>query len=414
MAKIAILYPSDPAGHAPSGIDSVIRGMLKWAPPDLEYTLLGATTDQRERPVGREAALALGSREVRFLPLVHMDAKAHRTVVPVVMRYMWALARYRRSNDFAGFDVLDFHRIEPVWLFRGDVRPKNVIVHQDMSVIRDKNCDIMWRHAPWLYERIEHNLFSHVDRIFSVRQTAVSRYRDLYPDLAERISFIPTWVDTSAFSAPKGAHERASARAALRSALELKSESIRILVYVGRLDKQKDPLLLLQAFGEAANRQSDLHLVIIGDGVLRPQVEAARKELRLDSNVTLLGVKPPAEISRVLSGSDLFILSSAYEGMPVAVLEALATGLPVVSTNVGEIPLVVRPGVSGRISAERSASALATAICEALAELHLMTGQPCETAVSAFHPEKILSVLYENHRRQAAPQPGASSYSRLR
>ena len=57
MAKIAILYPSDPAGHAPSGIDSIIRGMLKWAPPDLEYTLLGATTDQRARPVGSEVVL---------------------------------------------------------------------------------------------------------------------------------------------------------------------------------------------------------------------------------------------------------------------------------------------------------------------------------------------------------------------
>ena len=66
MAKIAILYPSDPAGNAPSGIDSVIRGILKWAPPDLEYTLLGATTDPVARPVGIEVGVKLGQREVRF------------------------------------------------------------------------------------------------------------------------------------------------------------------------------------------------------------------------------------------------------------------------------------------------------------------------------------------------------------
>jgi glycosyltransferase involved in cell wall biosynthesis len=401
MAKIAILHPSDPAGHVPSGIDGIIRGILQWAPPDLEYTLLGATTDQRARPVGSEAVLPLGNRNVRFLPLVIMDAKARHSAVPLVVRYMWALSRHARGNNLAAFNILDFHRIEPVWLFRRDDRPKNMIVHQDMSVLRDKNCDIMWRHAPWLYERIESSLFRHVDHIFAVRQTAVSRYRNLYPDLANRFSFIPTWVDTSVFSAPKNFDERARARANLRSALGIGKTANRILVYVGRLDKQKDPLLLLRAFCEAVRQQDDLHLVVIGDGDLRQQVEAARKELVIENRVSLLGVKRPSEIVQVLHGSNLFVLSSAYEGMPIAVLEALATGLPVASTNVGEVPLVVRNGVSGQISAERSAGALATAICTALGQSESMTGEPCETSVASYRPEKVLSLLYENHRRQA-------------
>jgi hypothetical protein len=116
MAKIAILYPSDPAGNAPSGIDSVIRGILKWAPPDLEYTLLGATTDPVTRPVGIEVDVKLGQREVRFLPLVAMDARAGRGRVPLVVRYMWALNHYAKTIGLSTFNILDFHRVEPVWL----------------------------------------------------------------------------------------------------------------------------------------------------------------------------------------------------------------------------------------------------------------------------------------------------------
>jgi len=66
----------------------------------------------------------------------------------------------------------------------------------------------------------------------------------------------------------------------------------------------------------------------------------------------------------------------------VAVLEALATGLPVASTNVGEVPLVVRNGISGQISGARTAVALADAICTALGQLPSMAGEPCERAIA--------------------------------
>jgi glycosyltransferase involved in cell wall biosynthesis len=405
MAKIAILYPSDPAGNAPSGIDSVIRGILKWAPPDLEYTLLGATTDPVARPVGIEVHVKLGQREVRFSPLVAMDAKAGRGRVPLVVRYMWALNRYAKSIGLSAFDILDFHRVEPVWLFRQDSRPKNLIVHQDMSIIRDKDCDIGWRHAPWLYELIEHALFSRVDHIFSVRQSAVLRYQKIYPDIGNRFSFIPTWVDASIFYPPIDADDRACSRATFRSTLGLTDPKSRILTYVGRLDKQKDPHLLLNGFHQALSRLPNLHLAIIGDGVLRESAEAACTTLNISEHVSFLGVQSPSQIAAALRGSHLFLLASAYEGMPVAVLEALATGLPVVSTNVGEIPLFVRNGVNGQIISNRAPPAMADAICAALANLELMTGEPCTTSVAEYQPEKVLHLLFDNHRRQAAENP---------
>lgn len=401
MAKIAILYPSDPAGNAPSGIDSVIRGILKWAPPDLEYTLLGATTDPVARPVGIEVNVKLGHREVRFLPLVTMDARAGRGRVPLVVRYMWALNRYAGNGGLSAFDIFDFHRVEPVWLFRRDPRPKNVIVHQDMSIIRDKDCDIGWRHAPWLYERIEHALFSRVNHIFSVRQSAVLRYQEIYPDLKRRFSFIPTWVDTSTFYPPVDADQRSRARAEFRETLGLTAPETCVLTYVGRLDKQKDPLLLLNGFHEALGRRGNLHLVIIGDGVLRQVAEAACRALDIREHVSFVGVQSPLQIAAALRGSHLFLLASAYEGMPVAVLEALATGLPVVSTPVGEIPQFVRNGINGQIISSRTPAAMADAIGAAMQQLEPMTGEPCTASVAEYQPEKVLHLLFDVHRRQA-------------
>ena len=168
-SRIAILYPTDPLGHVPSGIDSYIRGILKWAPPDLQYTLIGATSDAEARPLGRTSTILLGERTARFLPIVSVDARARRGLYPLTARYLRALYALIARKQLAAFDILDFHRIEPGLLLLGDPRPKNVVLHQDMSILKQQNADIMWRHAPWLYERLERRVFASLTRVFAAR-----------------------------------------------------------------------------------------------------------------------------------------------------------------------------------------------------------------------------------------------------
>jgi glycosyltransferase involved in cell wall biosynthesis len=124
----------------------------------------------------------------------------------------------------------------------------------------------------------------------------------------------------------------------------------RLMIFVGRLDRQKDPLLLLDAFARSAASDPGLHLVVVGDGALRGEVEAGIATRGIAKRVTLLGALGAARIAGWLRAADLFVLSSAYEGMPIAVLEALACGFPVASTDVGEIRRVVRDGITGRIA----------------------------------------------------------------
>src|SRR5690606_414885 len=167
------------------------------------------------------------------------------------------------------------------------------------------------------------------------------------------------------------------------------------------LDRQKDPLLLLQAVLPLLAEAPDLHLLMIGDGGLRERVEAEVIRSGLAHRIALPGARHGDEIAQLLKGADLFVMSSAYEGMPIAVLEALASGVPVASTPVGEVPTLIQPGINGRLAAAVSARALRDAIAAALADHgHPGPAKIAET-VQAYRPEAVLAALYDNHRRQA-------------
>jgi glycosyltransferase involved in cell wall biosynthesis len=313
---------------------------------------------------------------------------------------MWALYRYGQQGHLRHLDVLDFHRMEPLVLFLKDPRPKNVMIHQDMEVIRKREADIGWRHAPWLYELIEGRLFRTADHFFCVRQSAVARYRKMYPTFAENFSFIPTWVDTTVFFPLSDTSARREHRRKLENRLGIANPA-QLLVWVGRLDRQKDPMLLLNAINIALKSQPNTHLLMIGDGIMRQQVEAQIDSLGIGRHVTLCGAIPPKQIAEIMRVADLFVLSSAYEGMPIVVLEALASGVPVVTPEVGEVRLVVDDGTDGFVVTERSPDALARAISKALNLGGAMRGVPCLQAIEAYTPERVLRSIYENHRAQA-------------
>lgn len=397
VTQIAILYPTDPEAAVPSGIDSFIRDLLRFAPSSLRYTLVGASSDPGARPLFHPRELRFGTRMISHVAVASLDASGRRAPVPLTVRYLAGLGRYAAGGGLSGFSVFDCHRIEPLAIAGGRGVPCNLVLHQDMSVLRDSRSDILWSKAPALYEAIERRLLRRAERIYCVRRSAVERYSHLYPQLATRFRFIPTCVDTTLF-AP--AADRVAAGESVRRRWAV-PDGRRLLVFVGRFDGQKDPLLLLAAFAEAQRTAGDLHLLMVGDGSLRGEVEAGIARAGLAGRVTLTGVLGPAEIAAILRGADLFVLASVYEGMPIAVLEALSTGLPVVSTDVGEIAQVVADGRHGAIARQRTAGAIGDSILRALATLGAMRGRPCEEAAAPFQPTRALADIYAAHLSQA-------------
>lgn len=105
---------------------------------------------------------------------------------------------------------------------------------------------------------------------------------------------------------------------------------VKRIVSMGRLTKQKNHPLLIKAFAKFSAPFEDLHLVIYGEGEERENLEALVKELGLSQKVSLPG--KTSQVSEVLSEADLFVLSSDYEGLPNTLIEAMAVGLPCIST----------------------------------------------------------------------------------
>lgn len=150
-----------------------------------------------------------------------------------------------------------------------------------------------------------------------------------------RLSVIHNGVDVRRFSPEIRA---------TRAALGLPGE-VRLIGHVGRLDPAKDHATLLRAFARVLTVHLRVHLVIVGDGLLRRELHDLAATLGISSHVHFLGLR--SDVADLLPHFDAFALSSVNEGLPLALLEAMACARPITSTAVGDIPSVIRDGVTG-------------------------------------------------------------------
>lgn len=147
------------------------------------------------------------------------------------------------------------------------------------------------------------------------------------------------------------------------------------LLFVGRVVRQKGLSYLLDALATVkAQRAGDWQLRIVGDGPLRPRLEAQAVQLGIADLVEFTGWLPFERVPVEMQSADLFVLPSIVEGMPLVLLQAMACGLPVVATSVpGSIDLV-QPGRNGLLVPAKDASTLAEALSSLFADKASCTG----------------------------------------
>lgn len=144
------------------------------------------------------------------------------------------------------------------------------------------------------------------------------------------------------------------------------------IIGIGRFVEMKAPHLTLQAFAEIAGRFPQAHLDLVGDGVLMPRVQALVAEKGLQDRVTLHGYQSHAACAALMARAAIFVQHSltdaegAVEGFPVAIAEAMASALPIVSTRHSGIPEHVEDGVSGLLVAEGDVAGMAAALARLL------------------------------------------------
>jgi sugar transferase (PEP-CTERM/EpsH1 system associated) len=174
-----------------------------------------------------------------------------------------------------------------------------------------------------------------------------------------RVHTIVNGVDTRAYA--RGSDVRRRVRAEFSM-----PDDAPVVGIIARLTPAKDHVNLFDAFRRVRDAHADARLLLVGDGELRAELERAVHERGLASAVVFAGRRD--DVADVLSALDIFVLSSATEGLAVTLLEAMAAGLPVVATRVGGNPEVVVDGDTGRLVPPRDPEALAAAIGELLTD----------------------------------------------
>lgn len=187
-----------------------------------------------------------------------------------------------------------------------------------------------------------------------------------------------------------------------------------LVVAVGRLVEKKGLHVLLQACRRLVDSGRSIRCIVVGDGDQRPRLEALRTELRLEPHLTLTGALPRDQAlewmrrARVLAAPCVAGLDGNQDALPTVIIEALALGLPVVSTPVAGIPEIMDHGVHGWIVPENDASALAAALAAALDDdagwqRMALAGRPrAETRFDRRHTLPELAALFRPGTKPAA------------
>ncbi|MBR9804150.1 glycosyltransferase [bacterium] len=135
-------------------------------------------------------------------------------------------------------------------------------------------------------------------------------------------------------------------------------------IRVARLSPEKDFPTLLQATRLVVDRNPDFRLTIVGGGQERQKLTDLTSQLQLTEQVTFLGER--RDVPDLLRDASMFVSSTSTEGISLTLLEAMAVGLPIITTSVGGNPEVVEDGVTGHLVPPADPGSLANAICEHL------------------------------------------------
>ena len=206
-----------------------------------------------------------------------------------------------------------------------------------------------------MYDWLDRRLLHRMDAVMAVSEAG--RQGLVRLGLApERLAVVHNAVDV------RGLQQEVGPSA--RTELGLSAEEP-LVISVGRLSPEKAHADLIEAMRLMRDRGTRAHLALVGDGPERERLAQAAAAAGIADRVHLMGQRP--KVAPLLRGADVFALPSLTEGLPNAVLEAMAVGLPVVATTVGGVPELVLDGATGLLVPAADPPALAEALARALA-----------------------------------------------
>jgi colanic acid/amylovoran biosynthesis glycosyltransferase len=218
------------------------------------------------------------------------------------------------------------------------------------------------------------------------------------PDLWERLHVVHVGIPVDGFTPPGGGNGAGDGNAAADGTLPT-------VLYIGRLVPEKGQAVLLEAFAALAAEGVDARLVLAGEGEVREALEARAAALEIAERVSFLGAVGQDRLHALYSDASVFCLPSFAEGVPVVLMEAMAMGVPVVTTRIAGIPELVEDGRGGLLVAPGRADELAAALRRLLLDAELRHGLAAggrDKVLSEFDAELTAADLERVFRQELA------------
>ncbi len=396
--RLLVIHPRDIAAPTQGGIQTFLHDLVKYAPPEFDITVAGVTADLRARPVGRLVEVDVEGRQAWSLPLAPAG-RLPRSPLGLA-RIALAQAPLRRLLRDPR-TIVQVHRPFRPLLLAGQRGPRVQFVHLDL---REWPGPSGWSRFGQLYRPFEHRDLRSASHVFVVNEPGVEILRQSAPEMASRMEFLPVWFDEQVFRPPlpverPAARERISARLSIPP---LDSEEALVL-FAGRLDENKDPLLAVDAFAGLARDGVRGRLIFAGEGEEQVRVVDRLAGLGLADRAHLLGDMARDDLAELMRSVDVLLLTSHAEGGgPRVVLEALASGVPVVSPTVGDVSRTVTTGVNGWLTQTRDAAELTEGLRWALAQPREAISRAAAEGVAPYTAVNVLSRVYDVYRELSA------------
>jgi glycosyltransferase involved in cell wall biosynthesis len=308
------------------------------------------------------------------LPQVPLQASKPAFVFSVIRLASWL----RRER----IDVLNPHSSRDGWLLGLAGRLARV-----PFIVRTRHIDVDYPH-PWVSRQVFTTL---ADHIITTSDKITAHFRAMFQLPENRVTTIPTGIDIRRFSPQAAA-----------ASLHPEQGRVPLIGMVSVLRSWKGHTTFLQAAQILQQQPFPARYVIVGDGPIRHGIEAEIAARGLEKIVTLAGHRE--DVPEVLRALNLLVIpSTKHEGVPQIGLQALACQIPVVGSDAGGIPEIIRPGETGRIFPAENAEALAQRIREALAEADATRALAergramVESRHSLDHMLDTLDALYQRH-----------------
>lgn len=244
---------------------------------------------------------------------------------------------------------------------------------------------------PWLFKakRLTHRVLywlghSLVSGVIAVSPETAESYSS-YSARRQRIFTVPNAVDTEMYPAPVDRPEK-------RSGIGIGPDET-LAIMVATFKSQKGHRYLVSALDMVADDFPDLRVALVGDGELRAQIETMVRDLGLEHRFLFLGSR--RDVPELLAASDLFILPSLWEGLSVALLEAMASEVPVIATDVSGTRSLIVDGETGLLVPPGDAVALAAAMRSLASDATIRTRRARRLVIDEYSVDTQVERLIE-------------------